>query len=1131
MSIADAGARAQALDLSCHIIAVAPAGSGKTGLLVQRCLAALTTVEQPEQVVAITFTNKAAAEIRHRLALLLQRAESGTAPLDDHDAHGLRLAQAVLAQDRRRGWNLLANPERLRALTIDGFNAQIAAELPLLSGLGGRPRVSEDPRSLYQQALLALFDDALSEQAATSLGQAAAAWLRCAGNRLDRLLPPLAELLARRDQWAEAIVATTDEDDDARDQHILDALHCKQQQRFTQALGEDCEKLIDILREASTLSPQLDWAATLTSWPDPGAEQAELYRQIAIVLVTKTGELRKAGGINARQGFPAKKTPTLAIKTLLAEREGDDALAAIAHAVQQLPPAQVPLELAELRAQLRCLLRQAWAQLRLTMAARGEVDFTELALAALGALRPAGVDADAADEYGEALLKRDTQIRHLLVDEMQDTSSTQMRLIRLLVSGWQDGDGHSLFLVGDPQQSIYAFRKAEVRLFLDLWESCRLDPLTLTPVRLQTNFRSAPPLIDWFNHAFEHSFPAHDNPDSGEVGYAPVLAPSAAVGSEAAHNEIDDESGSALHACADEVSEAEAVAARAAECVASGGSVAILARARPHLRTALTALRERGLRYACQDIDALAALPAVRDVLACARALWHPQDRLHWAIWLRASWVGFSWADLLALSRGRQRQAWPQRLQEVEDSELSEDGRARRRRLLTALENVQSDLSRATLAERVEALWMDLGGQACVDASGLADARRALQLLRLHTGAGGFTDLPAFERAVAELYALPAEGAVQVMTIHKAKGLEFDHVLLVGCGRKSRSGDKPLLHLTETPHGALLIPKPPEHWPQQQIETSQALFDYAHRLHSTVRHNETLRLLYVAATRARRTLDIYIALKPANDGSYKPPSGSFAAWLWPLAQAAFDSLPQAVDTPTATPTLQPPRSARLPLDFVMPEDSGLYVPREIRTLRPSERVLSAREAKREDEDAENNVYAQQVGTMFHQAMARIADDGITHWLANADNRPYALAAGFRRMGLPDDRVDTAVNRVLALVGKTLDSDRGRWLLAPKRWAAAEYALSGYRSGAWVAAAIDRCFEEADGSLWIIDYKATAEPLPKPQHEDYVAACRQRYAPQLRLYAELMAKHRAARPIHTALYLPEIDRLEILQATN
>ncbi|MFT2598110.1 hypothetical protein ACMWP3_24895, partial [Escherichia coli] len=88
-------------------------------------------------------------------------------------------------------------------------------------------------------------------------------------------------------------------------------------------------------------------------------------------------------------------------------------------------------------------------------------------------------------------------------------------------------------------------------------------------------------------------------------------------------------------------------------------------KARSHVRATLAELRRLGVRAACQDVDPLAELPAVRDVLALARALWHPEDRLHWAVLLRAPFVGLAWADLLALSVGRRHQPWPQRLRDT----------------------------------------------------------------------------------------------------------------------------------------------------------------------------------------------------------------------------------------------------------------------------------------------------------------------------------------------------------------------------------------------------------------------------------------------------------------------------------
>ncbi|MGV2480132.1 UNVERIFIED_CONTAM: UvrD-helicase domain-containing protein, partial [Salmonella enterica subsp. enterica serovar Weltevreden] len=118
----------------------------------------------------------------------------------------------------------------------------------------------------------------------------------------------------------------------------------------------------------------------------------------------------------------------------------------------------------------------------------------------------------------------DARIRHLLVDEMQDTSEGQLELLRQLTQDWQAGDGRSLFLVGDPQQSIYAFRKAEVRLFLELWESRRLGTLALTPLRLNANFRCDAALVGWFNAAFTRIFPPRADTERGIVPFSPSVA-------------------------------------------------------------------------------------------------------------------------------------------------------------------------------------------------------------------------------------------------------------------------------------------------------------------------------------------------------------------------------------------------------------------------------------------------------------------------------------------------------------------------------------------------------------------------------------------------------------------------------
>jgi ATP-dependent helicase/nuclease subunit A len=147
----DAAARAQALDIRRSFIVEAPAGSGKTGLLIQRFLKLLgdESVASPEQVLAITFTLKATAEMRDRVLEHLEAAARGT-PVSGEFARRTRaLAEAVLERDGRLGWSLLEHPHRLNIRTIDSVCAEIARTLPVLSGSDGRLSPAIDAPPLY----------------------------------------------------------------------------------------------------------------------------------------------------------------------------------------------------------------------------------------------------------------------------------------------------------------------------------------------------------------------------------------------------------------------------------------------------------------------------------------------------------------------------------------------------------------------------------------------------------------------------------------------------------------------------------------------------------------------------------------------------------------------------------------------------------------------------------------------------------------------------------------------------------------------------------------------------------------------------------------------------------------------
>lgn len=200
--IADAAVRERALAPGQSFIVGAPAGSGKTTLLTQRFLRLLSLVEQPESIVAITFTRKAAEEMRSRVLAALRSARDGTPDLDPVTK---TWARAALAASDGGGWRLLDNPRRLRMQTIDSLAAAIARRGPLLSGFAGDVAMLDDATPVYEQAARA----AIAELGAADVWSAAVETLLAhLDNNWERLERLLAEMLGRRDQWLRFVIET-----------------------------------------------------------------------------------------------------------------------------------------------------------------------------------------------------------------------------------------------------------------------------------------------------------------------------------------------------------------------------------------------------------------------------------------------------------------------------------------------------------------------------------------------------------------------------------------------------------------------------------------------------------------------------------------------------------------------------------------------------------------------------------------------------------------------------------------------------------------------------------------------------------------------------------------------------------
>jgi ATP-dependent exoDNAse (exonuclease V) beta subunit len=315
----------------------------------------------------------------------------------------------------------------------------------------------------------------------------------------------------------------------------------------------------------------------------------------------------------------------------------------------------------------------------------------------------------------------------------------------------------------------------------------------------------------------------------------------------------------------------------------------VLASARPHLRAVREALANRRISFIGVKLEPLADVSVVRDLEALARALESPLDRVAWLAVLRAPFVGLSLADLTTISEQ------PATLSIVsallgDIPGLSIDGAERLLRAKPLLLSGWREGEREARAHLIERTWLALGGaSACTNARELVHARRFLAALdeedrkRMR---GRQLDL---DRLMERLYAEdPAQpDAVSLMTIHGAKGLEFDHVFVVGVGLRGRPDDPRLLNWLEIPReqgGDHLVMAPIRVRGNDEEGEDDSINRYLRLLHRERARAERSRQAYVALTRAKLSLHLFVhpRVKQLPDGpEFSADANSMLHNLWP----------------------------------------------------------------------------------------------------------------------------------------------------------------------------------------------------------------------------------------------------------
>jgi ATP-dependent helicase/nuclease subunit A len=849
----DADARQFAVDPRHHVVLEASAGTGKTSVLVARYVNLLKAGVDPSNILAITFTRKAAAEMRERIL------------------HELRASASRSEIDRARWIELRDRLGDIAISTIDAFCLSLLREFPLEADLDPGFDMADEtevPR-LIEEALDHTLR-ILTRQARTEPEIA----LVFAQLGISRTRDGLASLLDRR------LVAWP----------ALDRFLVRGPSDLT--AEEVCRRAVDGLRailggipgglerfldDGPVGHPRFQLMARelrrLAALRDaPNAEVRAALDRVALHFLTGDGQPRKSATI---QPYKAAHYPT--------EAAGKRHRAAVLDLGKPIKDLQFRFNRdlnVVLSRGVRRMFGVALAQYRKTLDDRSVLDFSDVLERALELLRRM-------DEFSQSRFRLEARYHHVLVDEFQDTSRAQWELISLLIRSWGEGLGlpsqPSIFVVGDRKQSIYRFRDAEVGVLQDAAGFIQALGRPGSPRRsIARSFRAVPELLQFVNELFtdiadpnpgggrftyteQDRFPMVDQPSSRRFTLGVIAAEEAELCAAGVAGEI------ARVLREDTVRDKKTGVARPA----SPGDIAILFRSRASHREfehelerhAIPAYVYKGLGFFDAD--------ETKDVMALLRYLADPRSNLRAAAFLRSRFIRLSDRALAALAPNLAAVLTSPPGSDAGSTVILED--EDRRVIDIARKFVPGWLALADRIPPAELLDWVIGESAY--AYELRGPRRLqawenlkkMRSLVRRIQNRGYATLPRIADHLDSLTAgdesnavLEALDAVNLMTVHASKGLEFPIVFLVNLAKGASGPPRPVRVIVDG-----------------QEDTSVSVGPFVSEMDEADRErekHETRRLLYVAATRARDRLYLSSSVK---DGRMVPGRGSLGEVLPP----------------------------------------------------------------------------------------------------------------------------------------------------------------------------------------------------------------------------------------------------------
>ena len=807
------------------VLMTAGAGTGKTRTLVARYVHLLSSGLTERQIAAITFTEKAAREMRNRIRLAVSA-----------------YAAASAGEDRSKWLEIESRMDAARIGTIHGLAAEILRWHPAEAQI--------DPGFIVVDAGLGLTFKAraVADGMAWAAGDPEAAQLFTAFSS-PKLSAILDSLLARRLE-AEALLGAElgpnlQELIRAKIEDFMHLVSVTDGMQTLRGLAKNNELEDDA---GPSLGPRVELLLELWDELDDALKAHDALGACGVLFRIRRESLQKVGG--------SKKSQARAVVHELQDRYDESLNPWIGGAKSKDSPPSVDADAAwaEQLPRLKLVFDHVLSAYRHELDARRALDFDDLESGALRLLERPEIR-----EFWQG------RIQAVLVDEFQDTNDRQRRIIEALVGG-RPGE---FFAVGDARQSIYRFRGADVRVFRRKRQEVESEGGLVIDIEL--SFRAHAPLLGALDD-FVGPLMGREQTDAlHKVPYTSLTAHRLEPGTSGEGPHFEIVLGAGKGANLGRIAAGHALANRLIELRREGvirdwREVALLFRASTGFESYESALEMAKIPFVTVAGRGFYERPEIRDVINTLSAIADPSDDLAVAGFLRSPAIGLSDSGVYLLRVDGQdkrplRAALADAGQILDGDDLKSAIRAQE-----VLEELHLLADRLPVADLISLLVGRLDWRA-VMASSHSRLWRNLDKLIDDAQVSELVNVSAFLEYLAALRDVGARegeapagegGALQLMTIHKAKGLEFDLVVLADASRLSPRRAEPIYLMEEIGVSAAM----------DRVEEVPLAYRLARALDADQSQSEEDRLLYVAATRARERLIVSGHLRESK-GSYR----------------------------------------------------------------------------------------------------------------------------------------------------------------------------------------------------------------------------------------------------------------------